>query len=81
MRCLKVQRRFGIDGCGRLHTRCLGAGGGYVVIREYDRIRKPRIFPMMIVSDNSTERTSNAIMARLEKRPVLRHYIVPAEPQ
>lgn len=35
----------------------------------------------MIVSDNSTEMTSNAILAWQEKRSVLWHYIAPGKPQ
>ncbi|WP_264816349.1 DDE-type integrase/transposase/recombinase, partial [Acidomonas methanolica] len=43
--------------------------------RELDRIAESRGFPMMIVSDNGTEMTSNAILAWQQKRSVLWHYI------
>ena len=36
---------------------------------------------MMIVSDNGTEMTSNAILAWQEKQSVLWHYIAPGKPQ
>ncbi|TCS19044.1 integrase-like protein [Acidomonas methanolica] len=36
---------------------------------------------MMIVSDNGTEMTSNAILAWQQKRSVLWHYIAPGKPQ
>lgn len=49
--------------------------------RELDRIAESRGFPMMIVSDNGTEMTSNAILAWQEKRSVLWHYIAPGKPQ
>ncbi|MBB5374554.1 transposase InsO family protein [Acidocella aromatica] len=35
----------------------------------------------MIVSDNGTEMTSNAILTWQEKRSVLWHYIAPGKPQ
>ncbi|ARW18457.1 Insertion element IS407 uncharacterized 31.7 kDa protein (plasmid) [Komagataeibacter europaeus] len=49
--------------------------------RELDRIGEQRGFPMMIVRDNRTEMTSNAIEAWQEKRSVLWHYIAPGNPQ
>ena len=49
--------------------------------RELDRIGEHRGFPMMIVSDNGTEMTSNAILAWQEKPSVLWHYIAPGKPQ
>lgn len=49
--------------------------------REFDRIGEHRGWPLMIVSDNGTEMTSNAILAWQEKRSVLWHYIAPGKPQ
>ena len=49
--------------------------------RELDRIGEHRGWPLMIVSDNGTEMTSNAILAWQEKRSVLWHYITPGKPQ
>ncbi|MBU2654896.1 IS3 family transposase [Acidomonas methanolica] len=49
--------------------------------RELDRIGEQRGWPLMIVSDNGTEMTSNAILAWQERRSVLWHYIAPGKPQ
>jgi putative transposase len=49
--------------------------------RELDRIGEHRGWPLMIVSDNGTEMTSNAILSWQEKRAVLWHYIAPGKPQ
>ncbi len=49
--------------------------------RELDRIGEHRGWPLMIVSDNGTEMTSNAILAWQQKRSVLWHYIAPGKPQ
>jgi putative transposase len=49
--------------------------------RELDRIAEIRGFPLMIVSDNATKMTSNAILAWQHKRSVLWHYIAPGKPQ
>ncbi|SAY47531.1 Integrase core domain protein [Komagataeibacter rhaeticus] len=49
--------------------------------RELDRIGEHRGFLVMIVSDNGTEMTSDAILAWQEKRSVLWHYIAPGKPQ
>ncbi|GAA4496238.1 hypothetical protein GCM10023158_17210 [Gluconacetobacter tumulicola] len=49
--------------------------------RELDRIVEIRGFPLMIVSNNGTEMTSNAILAWQKKRSVLWHYIAPGKPQ
>lgn len=49
--------------------------------RELDRIGEHRGWPLMIVSDNGTEMTSNAILTWQEKRSVLWHYIAPGKPQ
>ena len=49
--------------------------------RELDRIGEQRGWPLMIVSDNGTEMTSNAILAWQQKRSVLWHYIAPGKPQ
>jgi putative transposase len=50
------------------------------VIRELNRIVEGRSCPRMIVSDNGTEFTSNAILARQEEHGVERHYIAPGKP-
>jgi len=49
--------------------------------RELDRIREHRGWPLMIVSGNGTEMTSNAILVRQEKRAALWHYIAPDKPK
>lgn len=49
--------------------------------RERDRIAEQRDFLIMIVSDDGTDMTSNAILTRQEKRAVLWHYIAPGKPQ
>lgn len=50
------------------------------VARELDRIVEHRGCPCMIVSDNGTEFTSNAILAWQEQRGVEWHYIAPGKP-
>ena len=47
------------------------------VARELDRIAELRGYPGMIVSDNSTELTSNAILIWQQQRGVEWHYIAP----
>jgi len=71
---------------------CFGAGtaGEAVVlrkrvalrrsIRELDRVIEIRGCPRMIVSDNGTEFTSNAILAWQEEQGVEWHYIAPGKP-
>jgi len=53
---------------------------GHRVARELDRIAEARGYPCMIVSDNGTELTSNAILAWQEERRVEWHYIAPGKP-
>jgi putative transposase len=50
------------------------------VVRELDRIVETRGCPRMIVSDNGTEFTSNAILAWQQDRDVEWHYIAPGKP-
>ena len=54
---------------------------GMRVARELDRIVELRGYhPRMIVSDNGTELTSNAILAWQYQRDVEWHYIAPGKP-
>ncbi len=53
---------------------------GIRVARELDRIAELRGYPCLIVSDNGTELTSNAILAWQEARGVGWHYIAPGKP-
>ena len=53
---------------------------GARVARELDRIARKRGKPCMIVSDNGTEFTSNAILARADENGVEWHYIAPGKP-
>ena len=53
---------------------------GVRVARELDRIAGVRGYPCMVVSDNSTELTSNAILQWQEERSVEWHYIAPGKP-
>jgi putative transposase len=48
--------------------------------RELDRIAEMRGYPRMVVSDNGTELTSNALLKRQEDRKVDWHYIAPGKP-
>ena len=48
--------------------------------RELDRIAQARGYPCMVVSDNGTEFTSNAILKWQEDRLVEWHYIAPGKP-
>ncbi len=50
------------------------------VARELDRIAEMRGYPCMVVSDNGTELTSNAILKWQEDRNVDWHYIAPGKP-
>lgn len=49
--------------------------------RELGRIGEHRGWPLMIVSGNCTEMTSNTILVRQEKRAALWHYIAPGKPK
>jgi putative transposase len=53
---------------------------GIRVARELDRISEVRGFPCMVVSDNGTELTSNAMLKWKEDRQVDWHYIAPGKP-
>jgi putative transposase len=53
---------------------------GIRVARELDRIAELRGTPCLIVSDNGTELTSNAILAWQEEHRVQWHYIAPGKP-
>jgi SAM-dependent methyltransferase len=53
---------------------------GLRVARELDRIAELRGYPCMLVSDNGTEFTSNAILAWQQERGVEWHYIAPGKP-
>ena len=53
---------------------------GIRVARELDRIAHGRGYPCMVVSDNGTELTSNAMLKWQEDRHVEWHYIAPGKP-
>ena len=53
---------------------------GLRVARELDAIAERRGFPCMVVSDNGTELTSNAILKWQEERKVEWHYIALGKP-
>ena len=53
---------------------------GVRVARELDLIAETRGYPCMVVSDNGTELTSNAILKWQEDRKVEWHYIAPGKP-
>ena len=64
---------------------CLGAIvdtsiSGHRVARELDRIAELRGYPCIVVSDNGTELTSNAILTWQQDRKVEWHYIAPGKP-
>lgn len=72
-----------IDNCTR---ECLALAAdtslsGRRVARELDDIIRQRGRPDMIVSDNGTEYTSNAILAWADETGVSWHYIAPGKPQ
>jgi putative transposase len=50
------------------------------VLRELDRVIEIRGCPRMIVSDNGTEFTSNAMLAWQEENEIEWHYIAPGKP-
>ena len=54
---------------------------GRRVARELGRIAEMRGYPCMVVSDNGTELTSNAILTWQEERAIAWHYIAPGKPQ
>ncbi len=53
---------------------------GFRVVRELDRLISERGRPKMIVSDNGSELTSNAILAWADQSRVTWHYIAPGKP-
>ena len=53
---------------------------GIRVARELDRIAETRGYPCMVVSDNGTELTSNAMLKWQQDRQVEWHYIAPGKP-
>jgi putative transposase len=53
---------------------------GFRVARELDRLIVERGRPKMIVSDNGSELTSNAILAWADQSRVAWHYIAPGKP-
>lgn len=53
---------------------------GVRVARELDRIAEMRGLPCMVVSDNGTELTSNAMLKWQKERGVEWHYIQPGKP-
>ena len=53
---------------------------GIRVARELDRIAEMRGYPCMVVSDNGTELTSNAMLSWQQERKVEWHYIAPGKP-
>ncbi len=53
---------------------------GIRVARELDKIAEMRGYPCMVVSDNGTELTSNAMLTWQEDRKVEWHYIAPGKP-
>jgi len=53
---------------------------GIRVARELDAIAEGRGYPCMVVSDNGTELTSNAILKWQQERQVEWHYIAPGKP-
>ncbi|RWL17555.1 integrase core domain-containing protein, partial [Mesorhizobium sp.] len=53
---------------------------GMRVARELDRLITERGRPRMIVSDNGSEFTSNAILAWADQNRVEWHYIAPGKP-
>jgi putative transposase len=53
---------------------------GLRVARELDRVAEVRGYPCMVVSDNGTELTSNAVLAWQQHRGIEWHYIAPGKP-
>jgi putative transposase len=71
-----------VDDCTR---ECLALAtdtsiSGHRVARELDRLLVERGRPTMIVSDNGTELTSNAILRWADDHRVGWHYIAPGKP-
>jgi putative transposase len=53
---------------------------GLRVTRELDRVAASRGYPRMMVSDNGTELTSNAVLAWQQEHAIDWHYIAPGKP-
>ena len=53
---------------------------GVRVARELDRIAQTRGYPCLVVSNNGTELTSNAIVQWSQDRKVTWHYLAPGKP-
>lgn len=71
-----------VDNCTR---QCLAlivdtSLSGVRVARELETLMQHRGKPMMIISDNGTEFTSNAILAFADKWQINWHYIAPGKP-
>jgi putative transposase len=71
-----------VDDCTR---KCLAlvadaSLSGIRLARELDRLIIERGKPKMVVSDNGSELTSNAILARADQSRVAWHYIAPGKP-
>ena len=79
-------RRFRILTIVDICTReCIGliadtSLSGQRVVRELDRIIADRGKPKMVISDNGTEFTSNAILGWAEEQRIAWHYIAPGKP-
>jgi putative transposase len=79
-------RRFRILTVVDICTReCIGliadtSLSGNRVVRELDRIIADRGKPKMVISDNGTEFTSNAILGWAEEQRIAWHYIAPGKP-
>lgn len=71
-----------IDDFGRecLATVVDNSLSGVRVARELDQIAEMRGLPNMVVSDNGTELTSNAILKWQQDRQIKWHYIAPGKP-
>lgn len=83
---LSCSRRFRIlNVIDDFSRECLAAVidtslSGVRVARELDRIAEMRGYPCMVVSDNGTELTSNAILKWQEDQKINWHYIAPGKP-
>ena len=80
--CLRFRILCVIDDFSRecLATVVDNSISGVRVARELDRIAETRGLPCMVVSDNGTELTSNAILKWSQDRQVEWHYIQPGKP-
>jgi putative transposase len=71
-----------VDDCTRENLALVAdtSLSGLRVARELDRVIAERSRPKMIVSDNGSEFTSNAILAWADRTRVEWHYIAPGKP-